>query len=146
MFIRNLTFLLYMLIDITCYTIFIIFFNIKYFFLWLSYKSISLSDVKYITFTFESLSFMFLLCAFIHAQLWLIHFLGDAAFWINMRTGGHQDPLTQHGGCPVLVGSKWITNKWVGYSDQVWQYPCSVQGPFDKFQKFTDYYWIVYTF
>ena len=40
---------------------------------------------------------------------------GDAAFWINLRTSGLVDRLTHHGGCPVLVGSKWITNKWVGY-------------------------------
>ena len=43
---------------------------------------------------------------------------GDAAFWFNLRTSGLVDRLTQHGGCPVLVGSKWITNKWVGYLSQ----------------------------
>ena len=43
---------------------------------------------------------------------------GDAAFWINLRTSGLVDRLTHHGGCPVLVGSKWITNKWVGYLPQ----------------------------
>ena len=28
------------------------------------------------------------------------------------------DPFTVHGGCPVLVGSKWITNKWVRWKAQ----------------------------
>ena len=32
---------------------------------------------------------------------------------MNLRTSGLKDPITAHGGCPVLVGSKWITNKWV---------------------------------
>ena len=32
---------------------------------------------------------------------------------VNLKTSGLKDPLTAHGGCPVLVGSKWITNKWV---------------------------------
>ena len=27
---------------------------------------------------------------------------------------GLLNPETLHGGCPVVVGSKWITNKWVG--------------------------------
>ncbi len=140
-----------MLIDITCYlkmyTILIIFFNIKYFFYGYAILQVSLSVWRKIfnIYVWVTLVYVFALCIYTCSTL-INPFLGDAAFWINMRTGGHQDPLTQHGGCPVLVGSKWITNKWVGYSDQVWQYPCSVQGPFDKFQKFTDYYWILYTF
>ena len=32
---------------------------------------------------------------------------------MNLKTSGLKDPITAHGGCPVLVGSKWITNKWV---------------------------------
>ena len=32
---------------------------------------------------------------------------------VNLKTSGLKDPVTAHGGCPVLVGSKWITNKWV---------------------------------
>ena len=31
-----------------------------------------------------------------------------------------------HGGCPVLVGSKWITNKWIHSHDQFLKYPCSL--------------------
>ena len=45
---------------------------------------------------------------------------GDALFWINLNLNtGFSDRLTLHGGCPVAVGSKWITNKWIQYYDQV---------------------------
>ena len=37
----------------------------------------------------------------------------DLSNQVNLKTSGLKDPLTAHGGCPVLVGSKWITNKWV---------------------------------
>ena len=32
---------------------------------------------------------------------------GSAAFWWNLYSNGRVDWFTQHGGCPVLVGSKW---------------------------------------
>ena len=38
---------------------------------------------------------------------------GDLAFWFNIDRNLNVDYLTFHGGCPVLVGSKWITNKWI---------------------------------
>ena len=38
---------------------------------------------------------------------------GDLAFWYNIELNQNVDYLTFHGGCPVLVGSKWITNKWI---------------------------------
>ena len=38
---------------------------------------------------------------------------GDLAFWYNIDRNLNVDYLTFHGGCPVLVGSKWITNKWI---------------------------------
>ena len=31
---------------------------------------------------------------------------------------------TYHGGCPVLAGSKWITNKWIRSRAQFQLYPC----------------------
>uniref|UniRef100_T1IJJ1 Fe2OG dioxygenase domain-containing protein n=1 Tax=Strigamia maritima TaxID=126957 RepID=T1IJJ1_STRMM len=36
---------------------------------------------------------------------------GSAAFWYNIRKNGTKDPMTLHGGCPVLHGTKWIGNK-----------------------------------
>lgn len=65
---------------------------------------------------------------------------GDAAFWINMKTSGVVDKLTHHGGCPVLVGSKWITNKWVGYLEQFKKWKCSTNGWEEQFQHFTAYF------
>ena len=44
--------------------------------------------------------------------------------------------LTHHGGCPVLVGSKWITNKWVGYKEQWHAWPCARGGPMARYQPF----------
>ena len=39
--------------------------------------------------------------------------LGDAVFWKNLSPGGVGDDLTLHGGCPVLIGSKHVANKWI---------------------------------
>jgi hypothetical protein len=38
---------------------------------------------------------------------------GDAIFWINLKRDMTKDRMTHHGGCPVIVGSKWITNMWM---------------------------------
>ena len=32
---------------------------------------------------------------------------GSAAIWFNLFNNGLLDSFTVHGGCPVLVGSKW---------------------------------------
>uniref|UniRef100_T1IPB6 procollagen-proline 4-dioxygenase n=1 Tax=Strigamia maritima TaxID=126957 RepID=T1IPB6_STRMM len=34
---------------------------------------------------------------------------GSAVFWYNLRKSGESNPLTLHGACPVLHGSKWGT-------------------------------------
>lgn len=49
---------------------------------------------------------------------------GSAIFWVNLHPTGERDELTIHGGCPVLVGSKWITNKWIYSNDQFQAMPC----------------------
>jgi prolyl 4-hydroxylase len=49
---------------------------------------------------------------------------GAAAFWYDLSAHGHRDFSTQHGGCPVLKGSKWIMNKWIFYYDNWNKYPC----------------------
>ena len=38
---------------------------------------------------------------------------GAASFWYDLTSEGYRDTTTQHGGCPVLKGSKWILNKWM---------------------------------
>ena len=40
---------------------------------------------------------------------------------------GRTDHLTLHGGCPVLAGSKWITNKWFTSHAQMRNYPCPLE-------------------
>lgn len=35
------------------------------------------------------------------------NFKGAAAFWYNLLPSGSVDGRTRHGGCPVLLGSKW---------------------------------------
>ena len=57
----------------------------------------------------------------------------DAVFWINLKSSGRLHPLTSHSGCPVIVGSKWITNKWINYFDQYEKFPCSLSKSKDTF-------------
>ena len=65
--------------------------------------------------------------------------LGDAVFWINLKSSGPVHPLTSHNGCPVIVGSKWITNKWINYFDQYEKFKCTIdldRDSFDAMHKF----------
>ena len=43
---------------------------------------------------------------------------GSAAFWHNLYASDDPDLFTRHKACPVLIGQKWIGNKWVGYNAQ----------------------------
>ena len=43
----------------------------------------------------------------------------------NNDMNGSLDTLTYHGGCPVLAGSKWITNKWIRSWTQGIRWPCA---------------------
>ncbi|KAH9513613.1 hypothetical protein Btru_033490 [Bulinus truncatus] len=36
-----------------------------------------------------------------------------ALFWYNYNTSNRLDEYTNHAGCPVLHGQKWIANKWI---------------------------------
>ena len=49
---------------------------------------------------------------------------GSMVMWWNMDTAGGYDVLTRHGGCPVMIGSKWITNKWIRANSQMFKRPC----------------------
>ena len=51
--------------------------------------------------------------------------LGSVLMWMNHRSDGSLDSRSYHTGCPVLVGNKWIANKWVKWHGQMWRYPCS---------------------
>ncbi|BFY98062.1 hypothetical protein BsWGS_01102 [Bradybaena similaris] len=39
-----------------------------------------------------------------------------ALFWYNYKPSGEEDMNTRHAGCPVVIGHKWVSNKWM------WQY------------------------
>lgn len=40
---------------------------------------------------------------------------GNAVIFYNCTPEGKEDPLTRHGGAPVIRGEKWIVNKWFRY-------------------------------
>ncbi|XP_060077160.1 prolyl 4-hydroxylase subunit alpha-1-like, partial [Ylistrum balloti] len=44
---------------------------------------------------------------------------GGAAFWYNILPNGAKDDRMLHAGCPVLLGSKWVANKWIRQEGQV---------------------------
>ena len=53
---------------------------------------------------------------------------GDAITWYNVdKTTVLGDYLSLHGGCPVIKGSKWITNKWIRHYPQLFNFPCDSQ-------------------
>ncbi|XP_039282538.1 prolyl 4-hydroxylase subunit alpha-2-like [Nilaparvata lugens] len=51
---------------------------------------------------------------------------GTALVWYNMHLSGEGDLATMHAACPVLVGSKWVTNKWVNERGQEFRRPCAL--------------------
>ena len=52
---------------------------------------------------------------------------GSAAFWYNLHRSGDGDLLTRHAACPVLVGSKWVSNKWIHERGQEFRRPCGLK-------------------
>ncbi|XP_055848240.1 prolyl 4-hydroxylase subunit alpha-2-like, partial [Episyrphus balteatus] len=51
---------------------------------------------------------------------------GAAVFWFNLHTSGDGDARTMHGACPVLVGSKWVLNRWIKERGQEFARPCDL--------------------
>ncbi|XP_050985263.1 prolyl 4-hydroxylase subunit alpha-1-like isoform X2 [Labeo rohita] len=51
---------------------------------------------------------------------------GSAVFWYNLHKNGNVDLQTQHAGCPVLRGNKWVANKWIHEFGQEFRRPCSL--------------------
>ncbi len=49
---------------------------------------------------------------------------GSLVLWWNMDQAGGYETLVRHGGCPVMIGSKWITNKWIRSHSQMFKRPC----------------------
>jgi prolyl 4-hydroxylase len=52
---------------------------------------------------------------------------GSAVFWYNLHKSGEGDLLTRHAACPVLVGSKWVSNKWFHERGQELRRPCGLR-------------------
>ncbi|RZC35039.1 P4Ha N and/or 2OG-FeII Oxy domain containing protein [Asbolus verrucosus] len=63
----------------------------------------------------------------IHVALWPKK--GAAAFWHNLHPSGDGDKLTRHAACPVLAGSKWVSNKWIHERGQEFLRPCTLERP-----------------
>lgn len=51
---------------------------------------------------------------------------GSAVFWWNLSTSGDGEYLTRHSGCPVLLGSKWVANKWIHEHGNEFKRPCEL--------------------
>ncbi|KAK9754309.1 2OG-Fe(II) oxygenase superfamily [Popillia japonica] len=54
---------------------------------------------------------------------------GAAAFWYNLHSSGEGDKMTLHAACPVLTGSKWVSNKWIHEAGQQFRRPCGLKRP-----------------
>ena len=56
---------------------------------------------------------------------------GSIVIWWNMDKAGGYDWRLNHAGCPVIVGNKWITNKWIRANSLMFKRPC----PDNKFKE-----------
>ncbi|KAL1774671.1 prolyl 4-hydroxylase subunit alpha-3 [Sigmodon hispidus] len=63
--------------------------------------------------------------AFIYANFSVPVVKNAALFWWNLHRSGEGDRDTLHAGCPVLVGDKWVANKWIHEYGQEFRRPCS---------------------
>ncbi|XP_077968334.1 prolyl 4-hydroxylase subunit alpha-2-like [Styela clava] len=50
---------------------------------------------------------------FLHPGLAVPPVKGSALFWHNLDKSGSLDNRTKHSACHVLVGNKWVANKWI---------------------------------
>ncbi|XP_060223636.1 prolyl 4-hydroxylase subunit alpha-3 isoform X3 [Meriones unguiculatus] len=63
--------------------------------------------------------------AFIYGNFSVPVVKNAALFWWNLHRSGEGDSDTLHAGCPVLVGDKWVANKWIHEYGQEFRRPCS---------------------
>lgn len=52
---------------------------------------------------------------------------GTAVFWYNLHPSGEGDYQTRHAACPVLVGNKWVSNKWIHERGQEFRRRCGLR-------------------
>lgn len=50
---------------------------------------------------------------------------GAAVMWFNIKKNGYFNTKTLHGGCPVLLGEKWVANRWIRENANFLRRPCS---------------------
>ena len=50
-----------------------------------------------------------------------------AVFWYNLLPSGNGDSRTRHAACPVLFGTKWVSNKWIHAVGQEFRRPCGLK-------------------
>ncbi len=60
---------------------------------------------------------------------------GSALYWFNFGPDYSIDSRVNHLGCPVLIGNKWIANKWIKWTAQQNLYPCSTDKYFSIIDK-----------
>ncbi|XP_038060089.1 prolyl 4-hydroxylase subunit alpha-1-like isoform X2 [Patiria miniata] len=51
---------------------------------------------------------------------------GTGAFWFNLFPSGEGDYDTRHAACPVLAGSKWVSNIWIHEHGQEFRRKCGI--------------------
>ncbi|XP_077287103.1 prolyl 4-hydroxylase subunit alpha-1-like isoform X2 [Arctopsyche grandis] len=52
---------------------------------------------------------------------------GAGVFWFNLFPSGDGNYATRHAACPVLQGSKWVSNKWIHQKGQEFLTPCNLE-------------------
>lgn len=52
---------------------------------------------------------------------------GSAVFWYNLYPSGEGDYRTRHAACPVLLGNKWVSNKWIHERGQEFRRRCGLR-------------------
>ncbi|KAK8386689.1 hypothetical protein O3P69_017860 [Scylla paramamosain] len=50
---------------------------------------------------------------------------GAAVLWYNLKKNGRFNSKALHGGCPVLLGQKWVANRWIRENANFRRRPCS---------------------
>ena len=50
----------------------------------------------------------------------------SALLWHNLNENLEGDINTYHGACPVVLGSKWIAEKWFRQNEQIFARPCGL--------------------
>ncbi|XP_064595491.1 prolyl 4-hydroxylase subunit alpha-1-like [Liolophura sinensis] len=66
----------------------------------------------------------------------------SAAFWYNLWRSGENDPMTLHAGCPVLLGQKWVANKWIREHGQEFRHSCGSH-PDSVHHEFPEHRWVM---